>query len=63
VKPASALPAENEPSGQDHIQTPWAELDGYLAPQARVAGAIDLAHSACSERCEDFVGSEFRVRG
>ena len=34
-------------------------LDGYVAAQARVAGAKDLAHAAGSYGREDFVWSEF----
>ena len=34
------------------------QLQGDLAPQARVAGAVDLAHAALSERSEDLVGAE-----
>ena len=33
-------------------------LDGDLAAEARVAGAIDLAHPAAANRADDFVGSE-----
>jgi hypothetical protein len=36
-------------------------LDRDLALQIRVGGAIDLAHPACPERVEDFVGSETRA--
>ncbi len=34
------------------------QLQGDLAPQTRVAGAVDLAHAALSERSEDLVGAE-----
>ena len=34
-------------------------LDRNLAIELRIAGAINLAHSARSERAEDFVGAEF----
>jgi hypothetical protein len=30
-------------------------LDGDLTPKARVAGAIDLAHPAGTERCQDLI--------
>src|SRR5512133_3348921 len=39
-------------SGRQH-------LDGYVAAEARVAGAKDLAHAAGSQGREDFVRSEF----
>ncbi len=34
-------------------------LDGDVAAQARVAGAIHLAHAACADLLDDFVASEF----
>ena len=33
-----------------------------IAPQARISCAINLAHAACAERREDFVGTEFCTR-
>ena len=33
--------------------------DGDLAVELGVAGAVDLAHAACAEGREDFVGAEF----
>ena len=38
-------------------------LDGDVAAQARVVGAVDLAHAARAERGEDPVGTERRARG
>jgi hypothetical protein len=35
----------------------WQDLDGDVALQPRVAGAIDLAHSAGAEHGFDFVGT------
>ena len=35
-------------------------LDRDVAPEPRVAGAIDLAHPARAERRQDLVGTEFR---
>ena len=37
-------------------------LDGDGAVEASVLGAIDLAHAACAERREDFVGTELWCR-
>jgi hypothetical protein len=34
------------------------DLDGHLAPHARIAGAVDFAHSAGAEGHQDFVGAE-----
>jgi len=39
------------------------QLDRHVAPEPRVAGAIDLAHSSRTERGEDLVGTEFLTRG
>ena len=33
-------------------------LDRHVPTQARVAGAVDLAHSTCPEQGEDLVGAE-----
>src|SRR5579872_4878285 len=38
-------------------------LDGDIAVQARVAGAVDFAHAAGTERRLDFVGAEFGASG
>ena len=35
------------------------DLDGYVAPQTGIAGAVHLAHSTGADRREDFVGTEF----
>jgi hypothetical protein len=37
------------------------DLDGDLATEPRVAGAVDLAHSAGAERRQDFVRSNART--
>src|SRR5215472_17934394 len=37
-------------------------LDRYSAVEPRVAGAVDLAHPARSERSNDFVRPEFGAR-
>ena len=34
------------------------DLDGHIAVQAAVAGAIHLAHAARAQRADDFVGAE-----
>jgi len=34
------------------------DLDRYVAPQVRVAGAVDLAHAPDSDQRGDFVGTE-----
>ena len=39
------------------------DLDGDVATEPRVSGAIDLAHPAGTERCDDFVGAESISRG
>ena len=39
------------------------ELQRHLAPQARVAGAVDLAHAALAEGAEDLVGAELLSGG
>ena len=36
-------------------------LDGDIASQALIAGAVNLAHSASTDECNEFVGSEFRT--
>ena len=38
-------------------------LDGDRAPQAEVAGVIDLTHSSGTEAGQDLVGSDSRARG
>ena len=37
----------------------WRDLDGDVAPQARIVGAIHFAHSAGADGREDFVRPEF----
>jgi len=39
------------------------DFDGYDAVQARIAGAVDLAHAARADGGEDFVGAEFVAWG
>ena len=34
------------------------DLDGDVAAQARIAGAVDLAHGARAQAGDDFIGSE-----
>ena len=34
------------------------DLDGHVAVQALVAGAVDLAHAACAQRGEDLIRAE-----
>jgi hypothetical protein len=34
-------------------------LDCYVAPHARIVGAVDLSHSAFADGRQDFVGTEF----
>jgi hypothetical protein len=36
-------------------------LDGHLAPEPRIAGAIDLAHAPGANQAEDLVGAEPRT--
>src|SRR5262245_17897442 len=43
-------------------KAPGKDLDGDVAMQPRVAGAIDLAHSALAEEHHDFIGSESSSR-
>jgi|HubBroStandDraft_5_1064220.scaffolds.fasta_scaffold125148_2 hypothetical protein len=38
-------------------------LDRYIAVQLGVACAIDFAHPACTDRREDFVGSQTSPHG
>ena len=38
-------------------------LDGHVAAEPGVAGAVDLAHAAGAEGSENLVGSEFRSGG
>jgi predicted RNA polymerase sigma factor len=41
----------------------WGQyFDRDLAAQARVARTIDLAHTACADQGDEFVGAEFRAR-
>ncbi len=35
-------------------------LDRDVAPEPRVAGAVDLAHAASAERADDFIRTESR---
>ena len=39
------------------------DLDGDIAIQLGVAGAVDLAHAAGAELADDFVGAETRAWG
>ena len=34
------------------------DLDGHVAPEARIARPVDLAHAACAERRQDFVRAQ-----
>jgi hypothetical protein len=43
------------------LRRPAAALDGDVAFQVRVGGAIDLAHAACAERPGDLVSAETRA--
>jgi hypothetical protein len=36
----------------------WQGLDRHLSAELRVEGAVDFAHAALSQRCEDFVGTQ-----
>ena len=38
------------------------DLDRDFALQGRIAGAVDLAHSACTQQAENFIAIEFRAR-
>ncbi len=38
-------------------------LDGYSAIEARIVGAIDLAHSSCAEGRQNFIGTETTSSG
>ena len=38
-------------------------FDGDFAVEARVSGAIDLAHAALADQFDDFVGSEILACG
>jgi hypothetical protein len=42
---------------------PTLNLDRHCAVEARIPGAIDLAHPARSERRDNFIRPEFRARG
>ena len=37
------------------------DLDRYFALQGRIAGAIDLAHSACTQETENFIAIQLRA--
>jgi hypothetical protein len=39
----------------------WQHLDGDLALQVGVGGAIDLAHAACAEGGQDLIRAEARA--
>ena len=39
------------------------DLDRDFPPQRRVAGAIDLAHSARTQQAENFIAIQLRARG
>ncbi len=41
----------------------WQDLDRYLALQGRIAGAIDLAHSARTQEAENFIVIQLRACG
>jgi hypothetical protein len=41
----------------------WQDLDRYVALQGWIAGAIDLAHSACTQEVENFIAIELRACG
>src|SRR4029453_7141665 len=49
-KPATTILVADAVCGQN--------LDGYLAVETRIARSIHLAHSACADEREDFVGPE-----
>ena len=40
----------------------WQDLDRDIAPETRVAGAVDLAHAAGTERVRDGVRTELATR-
>jgi hypothetical protein len=40
------------------IRGPAEDLEGDVSLQARVVGAVDLAHPARADRCDDLVGTE-----
>jgi hypothetical protein len=42
-------------------QRSWQHLDGDLALQVDVGGAIDLSHAACAESGEDLIRAEARA--
>jgi hypothetical protein len=42
-------------------QLAWQQLDGDLTIEPRVAGAIDLAHSAGPEGGHNLIGAESRA--
>ena len=50
LEAAQALGVGGEGGGQN--------LDGDVASEARIAGAIDLAHAACADERDDFVGTD-----
>jgi len=39
------------------------DLDGYVASEARIASAIDFAHTTGAQRLLDFIWSEFCASG
>ena len=39
----------------------WKNLDGDVAPEPRIARAIDLAHAACAKRADNLIGPEART--
>src|SRR5207253_11418529 len=58
--PCLALEALEPPGGGRHLLRQ--HLDGDVAPELRVGGAIHLTHSALPELRADLVGPEFRSR-
>src|SRR5450631_2551944 len=41
----------------------WQDLDRHLALERWIAGAIDLAHSACTQQAENFIAIQLRACG
>jgi hypothetical protein len=41
---------------------PWQDLDGDVAPQARVVGAVHLAHATSPEMADDFERADVGAR-
>ena len=54
----TGLPRKPRAEGRVAGQMPGQDLDRDHAVEARVAGAVDLAHPAGAQRREDFVGTE-----